>query len=353
MSTPSPITQSTSSKWRLANYPFWKLFKLREDSDEPETTSYLDRTLQVITCLRGVNELSLHWMRHDESPYPTPEVIDVTFLPVVTAAWMSFGWNLQRLTLDITLESYRLALSTTLVLPRLEDLSVKLSRAQNNDSSDDAVLHNIMIPFVNNHHLTLQSLDISSEQGFDISSLVLKLQHFPCLWKFSASYPIFTIRQADQSSGLRHVLETHSDTLRSIRFRFQPLGGIYPTEDDWHEQAFLCVKLPNLESADLCIEGYALRNIDPSRYLQQYANSLTSVTFHRPRVLVYEDVERLVGLFAHHDRLRSLDITVHVLNPHLLDLIAEKLPSLGRLALSFTMLLGPVPLSVSGSRVPF
>jgi hypothetical protein len=72
---------------------------------------------------------------------------------VITTGWATFGSTLRRLKLNLPHYCYSIsAMPSTLVFPRLEELDITLSALE--------FLHDRVIPFINDHHSTLQTLKI-------------------------------------------------------------------------------------------------------------------------------------------------------------------------------------------------
>lgn len=251
---------------------------------------------------------------------------------------MAFGSTLRSLTLDISLEGYRHALSKDLTLPNLGDLDISLSMGDV-AAEKIAILCNLVAPFINNHDQTLQSFKLSFNDNFDTTPFLLQLRYFHLLRHIAISYPFISTKYAGPD-GLQYVLKRHSRTLRSLAFQFKLPKQLYHRVlswewEDWSGQEFLHAELPKLESIDIQTElGPDIVKELVVQYLARYNATLTSITI-RDRIATFDHMKKLVDAFARCDRLLNLDIRVSVLNPQLLDLLAEKLPNLEGLRLGF------------------
>ncbi|KAG6873336.1 hypothetical protein C0995_000195 [Termitomyces sp. Mi166 len=246
--------------------------------------------------------------------------------------------ELRSLTLDIMMEGYQ-SLSPTIVFPLLERLSIVLSHAYCS-TDHKSLIHNVLAPFVNNHHSTLRIFHLSTLGSlyiFDIPSFLSQLQHFPHLETFRLWHPFVSIQQSD-STGVSHVLRLHSEHLLELSLHAKgPIQySMYPTAEQWYAQEFLKVKLPKLQVLDLDIELYP-DIIQTSSYLGQFRHSLKSLKLS-VNMLSYEDVREIVHTFSEQDRLSELQMAIGVLSPQLLSLLASELPSLDILFLEFDKL---------------
>jgi hypothetical protein len=215
----------------------------------------------------------------------------------------------------------------TLVFPRLEELDITLDIA--------IFLRDRVVPFINDHYSTLQSLELSFEEiTADACSYLHQICNIPNLTTFRFRYHVINERDLN-TSGLHTFLSTHATNLRALRLDLYTdedfRGGL--NRDDWSAQPVFRIALPRLESLEL--GGACFTNLEKiGAYLQQYAHSLTALKFEH-RHLSFREVEVLLEVFTGHDKLRSLSMHVLHLTPELLDLLAMKLPSLDHLYVMF------------------
>lgn len=209
------------------------------------------------------------------------------------------------------------------------------------NTADTTEMRDLLAPFINNHYLTLQSFRLSSTHNIDTTPFFLQLKYFHLLREIAIPYQ-FTCTQQRSPDGLQHVLKMHSRTLRSLSFWFRtdrPSVRFVSTQEEWFHPEFFHVILPTLESIVIQMDEFFERDEGIVKYLLQHVDSLTSITL-KCSICNLDDLENLVDAFAQCSRLLSLDIHVFVMNPRVVDLLAEKLPNLERLSLKFD-LVGP------------
>jgi len=198
---------------------------------------------------------------------------------------------------------------------------------------------------------TLTTLNISfNTDTSDEPSLLLqrfsRQRTFPKLTTFSLfhSEPL-----ASPSPTLIQFLNQHADTLKCLSLqhaRTSPFGSQWPNDLD---PSFVPV-LPHLETLNIR-SGSSYRNIQESAssegldaardYIQHSRGTLTtlglthcSFTLHDLSMLL-DFLGRGLSGNAEGVGLRKLDITVQILSPQVLDMLAEKLPRLAKLKVNF------------------
>ena len=134
----------------------------------------------------------------------------------------------------------------------------------------------LLVPFINNHHPTLQSLKLSfaSFSPFtDISSHLTGANHLPYL----RNLEIFDVSSNSDDSGLRRILEIHSDTLLGLCLDF----GIEArtSRAEWYARTIFHVALPHLESLKLGAGCFLDLGLTAAYVpVQRFGNSLTTLT---------------------------------------------------------------------------
>lgn len=259
----------------------------------------------------------------------------VKFLPVVKAGWATFGHNLRVLILNVVLEGCEYILSPSLTFSRLETLIINLSKAYRTTDCSN-IISNLLVPFVNNHHITLRSFEVSSHDYFDLCVLFGGLRQSSNLAKLKIDYR-FASLELTNTAGLHHLLQLHATSLQELDLQFRPINDVfveYPLPNKWFQQKFLQVKLPELQSLDLGMLYFAADLHRTADYLKQYQNSLTSLVLRSVAFTLFE-VDILISSFSRMNHLRKLDIDVFHFSPTLLDLLAMKLPYLHHLELGF------------------
>ncbi|KAG5719102.1 hypothetical protein E4T56_gene2104 [Termitomyces sp. T112] len=306
-----------------------KVFRNRKREFQEVITQ--DQILRVFNGLSRLDSLELHSRGNSDC-----RELRIS-MPFIAPTFASFK-ELRNLILDIMLEGYQ-SLSPTIVFPMLERLDIVLSHAYCS-TDHKSILDNVLAPFVNNHHATLRILHLSTLRSlyiFDIPSFLSNLRHYPQLETFGLWHPFVSIRQSD-SAGVTHILRLHSEHLLELSLHAKgPIQySMYPTADQWYAQEFLQVKLPKLQVLDLDIELYP-DIVQTTSYLGQFRHSLLSLKLS-VNMLSYEDVKEIAQTFSEQDGLLELQMSIDVLSPHLLSLLASELPSLEILVLEFDKL---------------
>ncbi|KAF9458158.1 hypothetical protein BDZ94DRAFT_143841 [Collybia nuda] len=327
---PQIIPTLSSSHRYLPRRTRYKNIITRVIKREPSPSAQaMSNMLQVLSGLKNLTDLDLIRCQHC---LDLPDLI--TFLPVVNMGWVTFGHNLQRLALDITLEGCEYILSPSLTFPRLEKLVFALSQAYRTTDSRK-IMKNILVPFINRHCLTLNSLEFSSYDYLDLCGMLGALQHFPHLRRLKLDF-WFASPQQTCTAGLQHALELHTDSLQDLNLNFTVVKhySFAPPPAQWFQQKFLRVPLPNLQSLELGMTDLVVDADRTAGYLKQYKNTIKTLVLQSQPFSLHE-VDVIVSLFTKTDSLRTLNISVIEFCPALLDLLSTKLPSLRRLEVEF------------------
>jgi hypothetical protein len=253
--------------------------------------------------------------------------LEHTMQTMIATGWSTFGSTLRRLKLHLPHYCFFVSTMPTLVFPCLEELDITL------DSS--IFLGDRVVPFINDHHSTLQSLELSFEDtNLDPCSYLHQIHNIPNLTTFRFRYHVIDVIDLD-TSGLHTFLSTHATNLRALRldlYTNEDRPGVL-NQDDWSAQPVFHIALPRLESLEL--GGRCFTNLEKiGTYLRQYAHSLTVLKLER-RHLLFREVEVLLEVLTGHDKLQCLTMYVLHLTPELLDLLAMKLPSLDHIYMIF------------------
>ena len=246
------------------------------------------------------------------------------------------------LTLSISLECYGDGFTSVLVLPRLRELNITLSEDRFTYNRDSvAHLRNTVIPFINNHHDTLESLKLTLVECSSFGTpCLLGLCHFPRLRTFEFyHYPITAISLDHilDTSGLRHILEIHSSGLGALGLDVLFSGSLTDSRlaSERYAREIFQVALPYLKSLKLGT-GFFWDWQRTSAYLPRFGQSLTTLTLSESDIrFSYSDAKAVADAFSDQGHLQSLDMSVHFLSPDLIDLLAATLPGLHILELGF------------------
>jgi hypothetical protein len=285
--------------------------------------------LQVIGSMPKVKKLIMFTTMKPTSP--RMRAFEFCMRIIMACGCATFGSTLRSLTLRLTYEGYMYSLKPTLVFPVLEELSIQIAWSPNRPINDGAnLMRNLLMPFLNNHHSTLQFLRLgfaSFSPLTNISSHLLGMRHLPHMRKLD----IFDVSSKSDDSGLRHILEIQSNSLLELSLNFGLDARTSRTE--WYARAIFHVALPHLESLKLgsgCFLDLGLT----AAYVRRLGESLTIVMLDPDR-LSFCEAEIMMNAFAGRATLRTLYLSVTNLSPELLDLLATKLPGLSFLKLTF------------------
>jgi hypothetical protein len=242
---------------------------------EPDSWSVKAEVItKIIRNMSNVQELT--FCPSYPRPDSLPHLRDVEYVLRIVAAnaWTSFGSSLMSLTVKLSYEGYFSVLTPTLVFARLERLSVTLSEV-NRTSDHTKLMCDLLIPFINNHHSTLRCLRLALiSYHLNISPCLLGVHRLPHLQQLQFRH-IFRDTGHINTSGLRHILEIHSDVLRDLELHFELPYSSIPS-NEWYTEGFSDVALPRLESLTLW-PGKYLNLGRTAAYLRRLGDSLTTV----------------------------------------------------------------------------
>ncbi|KAJ7272615.1 hypothetical protein B0H12DRAFT_1177263 [Mycena haematopus] len=283
--------------------------------------------VEVISGLRHVTHYHIAWSGlHSISALPVP-FLAAAFRPSVL-----------QLTLEISLEKTIDLLGHTAALENLEelDLFLRLDHVLP-DKAYEQILVDHLAPAINRLHTSLQKLSLRLCQPLDISPLFDSLRFLPILDCLSLSIPMAR-PHLGHPSGLGKFLERHRQSLRQLVLRATELSGdgLMPAEDplsEWINDALSFVTGPmKLRTLEASLTLFPIEAV--AMVLGRFARTLHSLTL-TGRHLPYDRVDELLGAVrrAGAGRLQTLRLGAITLSPELVDLLAEKLPTLRNLEL--------------------
>ncbi|EDR06717.1 uncharacterized protein LACBIDRAFT_299840 [Laccaria bicolor S238N-H82] len=314
---------------RTADDIFVKTF-LKADTKSEEQREAIRSLLQIVTGLNGVQTLRVEL----SSPDRLKSFRMAT--PLIDFAWQACSPALRRVHFDFPLDVMKCVLTSNFHLPNLEELSVRFSITYRTTDSGQVIITNL-VPFVNNHHLTLQKLTLFTHEHFHLAPFFHQLSRMPRLASLSVTQGYVSTLQTD-TSGLHSFLTLHADTLTSLKLVFQALGKPYvkdPLMEGWFKQPCLEVALPHLRTLEFGLWDFP-SSISTllDTYLKQYSDSLTSLIINNKPPPTYEDLNNIVTGFGASGVLRYLDIGVSTVPSKIFDLLSINLPSLHALSLA-------------------
>ncbi|KAJ7460744.1 hypothetical protein FB451DRAFT_1405285 [Mycena latifolia] len=290
-------------------------------------TDLIKTMVEVISGLPSVTHYHIAWSGlHSIHDLPVP-FMAAAFRPSVL-----------QLTLEISLEKTVDLLCHTAALENLEELDLFLRLDHLLPPEEyEQILIDHLAPAINRLHPSLQKLSLRLCEPLDMSPLFDSLRYMPFLDCLCLSIPMAR-PHLGHPSGLGKFLDRHNQSLTHLVLRATELSGdgLTPTEDplsEWINDALSYVtgpvKLRNLEASLTLfpVEAAAM-------CLGRFARTLHSLTL-TGRHLPYDRVDELLTALrrAGGGRLQTLRLGAVTLSPELVDLLAEKLPSLRRLEL--------------------
>ena len=306
-----------------------------------EDVEFADRFLAALANLNYIEEYIIEWKQSVEAERPF-------CLPLLLAIWPLYGHNLRVIKLDMMLTNLCDMLGSVTGLDRVQELSINLTYWDLRESEAKDAFERLAT-FINRLSLTLQSLTLSSIGHFNFSWLYCSLSYFPHLTYLALLLPCDPHHVVDPTA-LHHFLRAHN-TIEHLNFSpeycccqsslpFESNASLMST-DDWLNRCFTGITFQNLHHLELglnilgsggkrvmlpvpCI-GYAARNVRSLAILG--------------RIISLKDLALILNPFSRAGcgiAPRTLVLEVHVLDVNLLDLLADYLPGLARLDLTYS-----------------
>ncbi|KAF9559392.1 hypothetical protein CPC08DRAFT_525929 [Agrocybe pediades] len=310
-----------------------------------EDLELCDQLLEVFAQLPSVQEFTVEWKLATE--------VEASFcVPLLRAICQSLqANNLRTIRLELMLDHLCELVSSVTGLDHLEELWLHFACVEDDSERDLRRLAD----FINTLAPTLKSLSLSSIGHLNFSWLYSNLTYLPHLTDLSLLLPCDPCHITDPT-GFNQFLRTHRDV---SRLHFSPQYCCYLSAQSAHigSQSQAASHLPPRQWLEMAFADVSFRNLG---VLELGLNILGSggkrVMLPIPRVaFAAKDVSRLsvVGCFGSLDDLRevlqpfqisdhsrgspprTLVLEVHVLNVELLDLLAEHLPGMETLDLTY------------------
>jgi hypothetical protein len=241
---------------------------------------------------------------------------DVTRLlqTIVAPGWNTFGTTLRHLTLHLSVDQYYHVLTPTLVFPALQKLEI-VPTEQCRDHSVNELFSDLLVPFLTNHHSTLEYLSLQLIQcGHLEVSNIARMSCLPRL-RTLVFHQSFEYGEEVDTSWLHHILRIHSNGLREIILSFHSPSL---RASKWYAQPVFHLPMPHVESLELgagCFLDMGLT----TAYIQQF-KGLTTLSLEKVLHLCYDQATILLKAISACDMLRTLSLSVFRLTPQLLDL---------------------------------
>lgn len=255
--------------------------------------------------------------------------------------WHTFGSNLRSLDLRIPLEDMARVLPPIQreTLSSLETLAMHIRHAVYTTSDGDILL-NIVLPFLHAQKHNLQSLTLDVGSQVNVSPFLLSMEHFPLMASFHIKQ-FFSRDGHSDLKGLRHLLQTQRKHLTDLSIDLVPHSGNLPPASVFFAQDCFSVSLPNLNRLTINLHQFPFTyKAGLIRYIHTFTATLTSLAIDvDQQYWTYENVQTFTEPFREHQRLKELKLSVLDFGPFLLHALAQNLPGLQTLHLSFRYLL--------------
>jgi hypothetical protein len=302
----------------------------------------LDRRLPRASSILSKDESSIFSCCSSSFIYSQPHIAKRVKHLILYSNWFQPVNPKSPQTLRTTLASYLPFGLGRFIDPILHDVS--------DVRKGDILIHNTVLNFSNLASLEVINRSCPYYPLGDIPEEPLRLFQsfprqrghpaFPMLTSFSL---VHSELSTSRSPILMQFLDQHAGTLKHLKLQHAvPLFFV--------SKPFLPVVLPHLVSLDIDSQGLLARYEFPPRegpdaawdYAQHCRSTLTSLylTNHPFSLCELGTLLDLLGrrLSENAEGLKNLTVTVQVLSPDLLDMLAEKLPQLDRLELNFAYL---------------
>ncbi|KAJ7089787.1 hypothetical protein B0H15DRAFT_907749 [Mycena belliarum] len=329
---PHPHPHSLRGRFRLAGF-----FRDQKRLARSVRTSALLECGSPTDLLRTMAEVisGLPYITHYHIAWSGLHSIQDLPVPFLAAA---FRPSVLQLTLEISLEKTAALLCHTAALENLEELDLFLRLDHLCLPEEyERILIDDLAPAINRLHRSLQKLSLRLCEPLDIAPLFDSLRYMPLLDCLSLSIPMVR-PHLGHPAGLGKFLDRHSHSLSHLVLRATELSGdgLTPAEDplsEWINDALTYVTAPTkLRSLEASLTLFPVEAA--AMCLRRFARTLHSLTL-TGRHLPYDRVDALLSAVrrAGTGRLHTLRLGAVTLSPELVDLLAEKLPTLRRLEL--------------------
>lgn len=331
---------------------------------------HIAHVMKTVVTLRNLTEYTLRWdPNHKNCEHPELVLFQAFLSPVLK----HIGPKLVKLSLT-TIPLETLASLSPITLPHLEYLDIGIC-TQQMPQKDIYVIFDSFTVFVNNLYPSLRSLSFSSRvpsRFLDLTRFFAHLGTFPGLHTLSLSMPFDGAHLSTPSKLVDFLTKNHS-TLQHLQLsasRCSPTDlPLDPSSKYWIPNILSSFPepFPRLHSLHIALRPLKADLTPIYTFLKQYSRTLDSLTL-ADRQLTIDEVAMVVECLADFtgDALGMKELRLHVLqlSPALLILLAERLPQLLLLELSFYEVIAGSPQAshaghhrmthlVSGSVHPF
>jgi hypothetical protein len=305
-----------------------------------EVVSKMSR-LKTYIVMYSPSEISMGWLE-----------LVLGALPEFPAFSPQFCQNLQKLDLSLPIAKAMALNLHAVEFPCLDPFALNTRQSESfrrridpEVEKTESFLITVLAPFLRRCRVTLEHLLISTDVDLDRSPFLNLLGVFPKLISVALQ---FTLNRQDTSfdSPVTHFVNRHAETLRSLAFKpctrtsFQRIRIIFSKIDLPHLQK-LEVEKRNVSPAYIVILDWCIR---------PFVYALTTIYLTR-QSLQCDELQILLDLFAQNPQiLRTASLWLPSVSPRVVDLLANKLPGLQNLTISFYFIKGDVYTLPNNSR---
>ena len=318
-----------------------------------EDVELADRFLAALANLHCIEEYIIEWKQGIEA--------ERSFcLPLLMATWPLYGHNLRIIKLDMMLTNLCDMLGSVTGLDCVQELSINLTCNLGRFGHwglgviESKEPFERLAAFMNRLALTLQSLTLSSIGHLNFSFLYSNLSYFPHLTFLALLLPCDPHHVVDPTA-FHHFLRAHC-TIEHLNFSPQYCcyqSSLPPdvnpdpiSTDEWLSRCFAGITFQNLQHLELGLNilgSGGKRVMLPVPCIGHAARNVRSLTI-LGRIISLADLALIVTPFSRAGcgiAPRTLVLEVHVLDVKLLDLLADYLPGLARLDLTYSWVHSP------------
>ncbi|KAF8151521.1 hypothetical protein B0H34DRAFT_727984 [Crassisporium funariophilum] len=312
-----------------------------------EDIQLADQFLNALGCLHQITEFAVEWTRGLEAERPF-------CLPLLEAIWPLYSGNLRTIRLDMMLSHLSDMVSSLTGLDHVQELALNFTC---NDSRygpwggpgyEARHAFEQVAAFINRLALTLNSLTISSIGHLNFSWLYSSLTYFPHLTLLALLVPCDPRHIVDPIGFYRFLRAHHAIEHLNFSPQFcchksstppEPSSGLSSTEA-WLNRCFGDITFQNLKHLELGLNilgSGGKRVMIPVPRVGRAARNVRSLSI-LGCLISLDDLRLILDPFSHASggsTPGTLVLEVHVLDVNLLDLLADLLPGLQRLDLTY------------------
>jgi hypothetical protein len=292
-----------------------------------QTTSLdvLKTMADVVALFSNVIDYVIEWANEPAAP---------DLLPFLRAAWKTFGPNLHTLSLAVPLHKFEVLRLSYVDLRAIRELSITIPHTEDFGAIEPGpVLCGAVSSLIERLSPRLRSFSFTSRKtNSNLSPLFSSLPSFPMLDRLNVTLPL-VLPVPLYTSPIIRILRDHDHTIQHVNLMVNNL--VQGHDQEWSSSMISePAILSNLRTLQLYMAMDTKTALELTR---RSCNTLTTLDLWG-KYMSYDEAYTLVNLFSHRPASRRLDsfgISVSVLSPQILDVLASALPELQNLRLAF------------------